>query len=408
MFRPSLGLLVAAMILPAAGAAAQERWTLNGIGNTVTLTNCTACDEDIGMMVTCQGPGRPAILSVPWQAQETPPSGPQADLVFKIDGQSFVYAPQFEFQGLIGHVPRFDLGAADPLVDAMKGGRSVEVYFGGRAVTVSLSGSRKAFAAFDAQCDWSAGAARADAPAQATAAQAQADRPDSGQWYTSSDREDDTGRIVESLTYGIPETDAVAVSATCSSDRIGPLAEVMFSVATGALPDGAPSEIKFTAPGYVATYAGKVSAQSSEHSGLQVGISVNDEFWDILSGRGFLTFESQAGQVSSVPLAGVGGPVEAFRNACRAVFALYDSNAAPQASAPVTYACDNGSSFVASFDNSRSVSTATIRLDGRTENLIEAQSGSGSRYVNDRIDMHTKGSLALLTIAGKQVQCTVE
>lgn len=63
----------------------------------------------------------------------------------------------------------------------------------------------------------------------------------------------------------------------------------------------------------------------------------------------------------------------------------------PASSAPSVhhYRCDSSEMIVASY---ASADSATVRYKGNTYNLQIAVSGSGSRYVGDKLEWWTKGS----------------
>lgn len=72
----------------------------------------------------------------------------------------------------------------------------------------------------------------------------------------------------------------------------------------------------------------------------------------------------------------------------------------------VVYACDDGTEFNASFDNS--ADTLTIQLPGEGPLLMQpARSGSGFRFTSGDYEIHGKGPNALLTRPGKpQTDCS--
>jgi len=149
--------VVAVMTLPA--AARTERWSVTGTGTDATVTDCMDCEEDIGLLVRCGASGAPATLSVLFQALEKAPAeGAEPPvMVFAVDGEPYSYVPEFELWGMIGHVPKIPLKPSDPLVEALRAGRSVSITLDAFAVELPLKGSSAALAAFARTCPWGDG-----------------------------------------------------------------------------------------------------------------------------------------------------------------------------------------------------------------------------------------------------------
>jgi len=148
---------VAVMTLPA--SARTERWSVTGEGTEASVADCTDCEEDIGLLVRCEAAGMPATLYVPFLAVEDAPAegADPREIVFAVDGEPFSYLPEFELWGIIGHVPKILLKPSDPLVEALRAGRSVSISLDGAAVELPLRGSSLALAAFARTCPWGDG-----------------------------------------------------------------------------------------------------------------------------------------------------------------------------------------------------------------------------------------------------------
>ncbi len=148
---------VALMTLPA--SARTERWSVTGAGTETAVSDCTDCEEDIGLLVRCEATGMPATLYVPFLAvEEAPAKGADpGEMVFAVDGEPFSHVPEFELWGMIGHVPKILLKPSDPLVEALRARRSVSISLDGATVDLSLKGSSVALAAFARTCPWGDG-----------------------------------------------------------------------------------------------------------------------------------------------------------------------------------------------------------------------------------------------------------
>ncbi len=234
---------------------------------------------------------------------------------------------------------------------------------------------------------------------------AQADR---AVWSFDHYDGDQNGQTTYALSYGVPETDAVAFTATCHSGMQGPTMPVLLSVDYGDAPDGAPVTARMRSGTFDATYAAVVSSQSSESAGILVQVGANDPLWHVLSHGGSIAFSAGDGQPITVSLEGSSKPVEEFLQTCRSVFAETDA-ATPRPPQLLTYqyVCDDGTQFRAQFDNSRSYSIAVLSFsDGPEVPLIQAESGSGARYSNGDDTLSTQGDTAVLSRIGKpDVNC---
>jgi len=158
LIAPAFGVFAAAMLTLAVGAApadAQSRtWSATNTENDIVLTDCRDCGDDIGLIVKCQGPGRPARVFVPWAAVENGEKGGAAEVTIAIDGKTHIRRGTTDYWGMVGYLPRFELGPNDPLVEALQAGQTARISFAGQTTDIGLRGSRIAFRIFKAHCDW--------------------------------------------------------------------------------------------------------------------------------------------------------------------------------------------------------------------------------------------------------------
>ncbi len=209
------------------------------------------------------------------------------------------------------------------------------------------------------------------------------------------------------LSYAIPQTDAWQFSATCEAGSIGPEIPVMLALNFADRPNGAPVTVNFQTGSLNGSYAGSVSIQNEEFAGILVNIGNQDPLWTALFGARSLTIRSDTGDESTIPLNGVGAPLKRFLSKCKANFAQAGAAAPAQISGPFTYQCENGKTFQASFDNSRSNTIAHILAGGHPLELHQVESGSGAKFVNEAegLTLHTKGDLAVFTSGHHQTTC---
>jgi hypothetical protein len=147
------------LALTAPASARIEQWTATGSGADVTVADCSECEEDQGVLLICQGAGRPAKLYVPFLAQDEPPIKPNErrrlpPMVFTTDGQQFSYGVLIDHWGLVGFVPYINLDAGDPLVGALQNGRYLDVSALDSSIQFPLTGARAALETFKQNCPW--------------------------------------------------------------------------------------------------------------------------------------------------------------------------------------------------------------------------------------------------------------
>lgn len=139
----------------ASGAAADGRsWSASGAGENVSATDCTSCDEDVGMLIQCRGAGKPADVSVPWVSIDRGPRGARSVVVITIDKVTFKRNARTAYSGLVGYHPTFKLTPDDPLIPAMQSGYSMTVAYLGAQNEIGLTGSRAALDTFRRRCGW--------------------------------------------------------------------------------------------------------------------------------------------------------------------------------------------------------------------------------------------------------------
>ena len=199
----------------------QRVWAAHGRGSEVTATDCSQdCEEDIGIIFMCQGRGQPAQVDVPWVALDSGRQGSQRPLTVTVDGRRFDYTATLGGPGLVGQVPSFAVAPGDPLIDALQSGSAARVRFSGVEADIGLRGSRAALDIFKAHCGWNNVAQSGPSPAPPPSQPA--DRP---LWFASS-HGSQNGRQVQTLTFGIPETDNTLFSASCGIGGRDPVVEL--------------------------------------------------------------------------------------------------------------------------------------------------------------------------------------
>lgn len=155
---------------------AQDRaWSVTGSGAEVVVTDCTDCGDDIGMMISCKGAGRPAEVLVHWAAMQKGTMGSAQPVAFQVAGETFRFNARTVHLRAIGYLPGFMLNPGDPLLAALQAGQQASVRFGSATTTIDLRGAQSAIETFKTSCGWSQAAMPAHGAAQpAASAQPQA------------------------------------------------------------------------------------------------------------------------------------------------------------------------------------------------------------------------------------------
>jgi membrane-bound inhibitor of C-type lysozyme len=73
---------------------------------------------------------------------------------------------------------------------------------------------------------------------------------------------------------------------------------------------------------------------------------------------------------------------------------------------PVTFACDDGSEIMATFDNAPDPATVRLVRGGQEATIPQAISASGARYVGDDIVFWNKGRDAAVEWQGAKLECS--
>ena len=129
-----------------------DRWTVIGSGEVISAADCGDCDEDTGMMLSCQGPGKKLLLEIPGAADELGIENREVPVVISSAGETHELSARSKEWGLIGFVPTLEISMYHPLMEALQAGRAAQVRFGEVETDISLTGSREAIGALLQQC----------------------------------------------------------------------------------------------------------------------------------------------------------------------------------------------------------------------------------------------------------------
>jgi membrane-bound inhibitor of C-type lysozyme len=465
-----------------ASADAQQRtWSVSGSGNQVSIADCSNCDEDIGMTIQCRGPGQPARVQVMYASVEQGQQGEQVPLTLKIGSREYRYVAATEFAGLIGYFPSFDLFPGDPVLRAMAASNQVRVSYKQADVGISLRGVSSAITTFNQQCGWNgSGQQLGQAPqppapppppappsppqsdnqsgghsaqgggissifgqaGQGQVGQGQgvqqgqntqgqdrqvlpifevlpADGADDLSWFTN-DYVDDNNNRITSLTYGIPETDAVAMTIRCSVDRPQDRVTVDWLTDYGSRSPG--SVVPVSVGGFSAesmAYQGRIFLDSEEYSGIRLRIARSDEIWTQMAGTNQVRLSIPGGRPQMLPTGASFRAIKDFVSACPVAQQvstqppvtptqppappitaqppqLPQQPGTPQmASGTLNYLCNDGTSVTARIESMGTVMIAYVRDGAAAEvPLVSVQAPFGNRFSNGALTLHATGNTA--------------
>ncbi len=280
-------------------AGTERIWGSAGSGIAVTAFDCAdeECAGDLGVVVVCQGAGLPLRMEVPWLATDGGVEGDRGPLTINIEGQRFTYTATKGPDGMVGHVPGFQLYHDDPLIEAMQAGHAMELGFEGQSTSIGLTSSRAALDRVKAECPADAGSNEA-------------------YWFSASGRDPATGAQTATLTLGIPETDAVGFYAECPARGNGNV--TINLIGFGDPVRGANVNVTLTAGGRDYRYQGEGFIESSEWSGVKAKTNIDDPVWQaIANSESRLTYGVDGIGSRLASERGASVAVPSFVNQCR-------------------------------------------------------------------------------------------
>jgi len=302
--------------------APNREWMATGYLEEVVLTDCHNCGDDIGMIVACQGAENPALVSLNWAATES--ASPATLLTIEVDGQTFERSVSTVNNGMLGQVPQFNLQRNDPLIDALNKGNVAKINFGNVRTQIGLRGSKNAFEIFNVHCGWNQpieNTTQVSPPMKKTEhSEAGSDNPASENpngaiWHTSEYFDDQKNRSVRDLIFGIPETDAIALIASC--DARTTTAELDLLLDTGNLKPGTPYYVRLQTGDFDQTYKAQVFFDNSEYSGVKLSLPASSPFWGSLSAGETLFIVPQSGNELELKHSASVKAVQVWLNQCK-------------------------------------------------------------------------------------------
>jgi membrane-bound inhibitor of C-type lysozyme len=133
---------------------AERKWSVYGQGETVSVADCIDCEEDIGMLIQCQGKDQPALVTLHWLASDNQIKEKTQLLSISVNNRIYERQVKTEYYGMIGYTPQFLLTKDDPLILALQNANKVGFNLDGSKTNIGLSGSKNALNQFKLNCGW--------------------------------------------------------------------------------------------------------------------------------------------------------------------------------------------------------------------------------------------------------------
>ncbi len=121
------------------------------------------------------------------------------------------------------------------------------------------------------------------------------------------------------LFYGIPETDAVQVVATCRIGAGGTYATIELGADVRSVPEGQAIEVQFIGRGFDRVILGDAVGQDREEglSGVSLPVELDDPLWGAIRSLSELHYNLTGQPAQRLSLKGSSGPAQDFLRDCR-------------------------------------------------------------------------------------------
>jgi hypothetical protein len=202
--------------------------------------------------------------------------------------------------------------------------------------------------------------------------------------YVRSNQADANGATVATLFYGVPETDNVQMSASCSSLDGASQPRVIVSSDVPRAAPGLPVPIRFAAPSFDRMFLG-LAIQGDEAEGGELDIETDDPLWSALTRLDFIGYSVDDEPPLDLPLAGLRDPLRRFLTDC-SMFASRDPGARIVASATELFSFDGG--HFAGSGGSCEALGATLSTSNGVPIVVTFTNRSGEHRVLDWVDFN--------------------
>lgn len=389
---------------PATPSYQQRTWGVGGSYDTITASDCNGdCEEDQSLIFACRGDGLPASVDALGLSFENGRAGSNETIYLTVGQQVFAYNATINGPGLVGYWPSFFVNPNDPLIEALQAGNSVRMSRGNDVAETGLRGSRSALNIFKAHCGWNnvpLGTEFADGfPVQPSSPQ-----QNEAYWYASQYDERSTGKSFATLSFGIPETDALGFYASCEIGAGNQSVQVDMQIDYGNLRVGAPVTSYIQASNRTFQYRGSVFQESSEWAGVSMFIDTNDPLWQAMQDEPQnITYGMYGGGQNRTPAYEAANAVGQFLNNCQRSFG---PGVPSQPSYGQQFICNDRSTLSIAFNDANGISIANIRTqDGSDVALIKVPNQRGDKYSNGDATLNVNGQRVRFSANNKTLFC---
>ena len=144
-------LVAAGQVLPA--QAKPSSWTATVTDEGVSAANCSDCDENISILITCQrGQDMREIHVMILEQRDDSLAGKQANILAKSNGGAMALTGTYSNPGEAGPYPVLTVSKTDPVFEFLSHADTVRLAANGQNAKVSMRNSKQAIAKMNAAC----------------------------------------------------------------------------------------------------------------------------------------------------------------------------------------------------------------------------------------------------------------
>jgi len=203
-------------------------------------------------------------------------------------------------------------------------------------------------------------------------------------WHYVRSGSDANVATVATLFYGVPETDNVQMSASCSSADGASQPRVIVSSEVPRAAPGLPVPVRFAAPSFDRMFLG-LAIMGEEAQGGEMDIETDDPLWSALTRLDFIGYSVDDEPPLDLPLAGIRAPLRKFLTDC-SMFASRDPGARIVSSATELFS--DGGHFPGQSGGSCEALAGTLSTSNGVPIVVTFVNRSGEHRVLDWVDFN--------------------
>lgn len=133
--------------------AKPSTWTATTSDDGATAANCSNCDENISVLITClRGQDMREVHIMILEQRDDKLAGKQANILAKSKSGSIALTGAYSNPGEAGPYPVIKVSKSDPIFDLFSHSDSVVLTANGQSATVSMKKSKQAIANMNSAC----------------------------------------------------------------------------------------------------------------------------------------------------------------------------------------------------------------------------------------------------------------